>query len=95
MPGPRSASSVWRAAEELRLMTGGTRAVKELSLRDYKFYSKLIPLCFAVSLTSALARPPVPTTSARLASPPLMFPSWSGSPLSFAALVLVLVVKKI
>ena len=31
-------------------MTGGTRAIKELSLRDYKFYSKLIPLCFAVSL---------------------------------------------
>mmetsp|Transcript_5954 Transcript_5954/g.20522 ORF Transcript_5954/g.20522 Transcript_5954/m.20522 type:complete len:84 (+) Transcript_5954:170-421(+) len=29
-------------------MTGGTRAIKELSLRDYKFYSKLIPLCFAV-----------------------------------------------
>ena len=31
------------------MMTGGTRAIKELSLRDYKFYSKLIPLCFAVS----------------------------------------------
>ena len=40
---------VWRAVGELRLMTGGTRAIKELSLRDYKFYSKLIPLCFAVS----------------------------------------------
>jgi len=24
------------------------RAVKELSLRDYKFYAKLVPLCFTV-----------------------------------------------
>ena len=76
-------------------MTGGTRAIKELSLRDYKFYSKLIPLCFAV-------RPhlPPPRASSRPdheRSPrhPPSFPSWSGSPLSFAALVLVLVVKEI
>jgi len=25
-------------------------AVRELSLRDYKFYAKLVPLCFAVSV---------------------------------------------
>ena len=25
------------------------RGVKELSLRDYKFYAKLVPFCFAVS----------------------------------------------
>ena len=30
------------------------QAGKELSLRDYKFYAKLVPLCFTVSLSCSL-----------------------------------------
>jgi len=73
-------------------MTGGTRAIKELSLRDYKFYSKLIPLCFAVSLPylpppRASSRPDhersprhpprSPAGRGRLSRSPLSSSSWS------------------
>ena len=47
------------------------QAVKELSLRDYKFYAKLVPLCFTVSLSCSLDGATTPWSSPRLSRPNL------------------------